>query len=1124
MNKPADPSVAAATLAAITAPTREVSHGLNLVMRLRDKNLLAELMGQINARRERVRMALAELNYLHFSRFLPLWEDGLLLVITEFDGDFDDYVMDFAAVLDDEFSLILSYMQDPPPLPVSRYPREFLDYITRCSKPEKRIPPLPANKDPSCPYPDKTVLDILGDRAFVIHGAAQAARKAAAAVGGAGAGKPGAGAAGANVDRDDVQANILEGFRATAGVHVAIRFAGNSADEVAASGRALLSALTAASAPAGQPAALAVSAATLWQQQPEYCLNLGLTYGGIAALGVDAIDLRAFPPAFREGPAARAERLGDKIGSDGPQQWKLGGEGDAAAPHALLSLYARDDAAFATHAKALVDLLDRHGARRVYEREVHVLDASGHLVHFGYQDALSQPRVDVRSAQPHKRVQAQANPLRYTGATIPAGDILLGVDYVNSRNGNFIGRVPPQLGNNGTYGAFRVIEQDVEAFEKALAAAAAQQGADPDPDRVAARLMGRWRNGAPLVRHPDSAPAYSATDEDFDFGEEDAAGARCPMGAHVRRLNPRGSLVVGVPTGRQVIRRGMPYGAAYIEGELPKVERGLAGMFICADLESQYEFVLRVWANGDLSAPGLRNTRDPFVGSPMPDGTTFRWPAMNTEDASKIDPSKPPIEIKLPQVTRTTGSLYVFMPGMGALRCLAAGAGRSRSVAGPAASAGGGSGMKPSVGAPPVARGCPVALPGSVGFRADPYPFFRAQRSRDPMFLRSAVDVTGPDGTARRRHEYWVLGRALLDDVAARPDTFVKPGRNPQAMPPNHVSDNGLFFMNGADHARVRPAMRAALDNATQGIETFARATAKKLIGDILESNRFGTNGEFDIVKAYARPLPLAVFAQWMGVPVEMAFFVEKWVDAMMGGRGSAAPPAARLNAGMASNAASMYFRSLIDSHASGAKPSRPRPGTTAAGACPMARAMQGLLPNTLRPDEAMLTAMHLALGGYESTAFLITTGTLNLLRHPDEMAKLRSGKASVERAVDEMLRYDAPFSMSDREVAKACTLGGKDLGEGDTIQLVFASANRDLPGVADAEAFVVDRVATGGMPDAFGADGHHCLGAKLARTVGRIAFEELLGAFRTLRLVSVGEWLPDPSLRSVASLEVSVR
>ena len=134
------------------------------------------------------------------------------------------------------------------------------------------------------------------------------------------------------------------------------------------------------------------------------------------------------------------------------------------------------------------------------------------------------------------------------------------------------------------------------------------------------------------------------------------------MGAHVRRLHPRSGLVLGVPFGRRLIRRGMPYGAAYDPRKPTNGERGLVGLFICGDLESQFEFLLRVWANKDLSTRGIRGTKDPFAGA-RDSATPFQFFA--DEAAAQ------PMTVEVPMLARTAGSLYLLVPGMAGLKWLA---------------------------------------------------------------------------------------------------------------------------------------------------------------------------------------------------------------------------------------------------------------------------------------------------------------------------------------------------------------------------------------------------------------------------------------------------------------------
>jgi deferrochelatase/peroxidase EfeB len=189
--------------------------------------------------------------------------------------------------------------------------------------------------------------------------------------------------------------------------------------------------------------------------------------------------------------------------------------------------------------------------------------------------------------------------------------------------------------------------------------------------------MGRWRNGVPLTMSPGTPqpdpPISEGRLNEFDYGPEepdhptfydDSRGLRCPVGAHIRRLNPRGARVMGMPHSRRITRRAMPYGPELKPGQ-PRddVERGLVGYFICGDLEMQFEFIQRVWANEDISTAGLRGTREPFIGSQPDGGGKF---TIRTSDA------RDPIVLNgMPNLVTTRGSVYCLLPGIGGLRHLA---------------------------------------------------------------------------------------------------------------------------------------------------------------------------------------------------------------------------------------------------------------------------------------------------------------------------------------------------------------------------------------------------------------------------------------------------------------------
>jgi deferrochelatase/peroxidase EfeB len=168
---------------------------------------------------------------------------------------------------------------------------------------------------------------------------------------------------------------------------------------------------------------------------------------------------------------------------------------------------------------------------------------------------------------------------------------------------------PPELGRNGSFGVFMLMEQDVVGFENFLQS----QKDKIDPELLAAKICGRWRNGVPIELAPDtdSPPGGIKLDQlnDFDYvnkdGSGDLEGIRCPIGAHIRRVNPRGQPIKSqrIPGGsnnsHRLIRRGMPYGPAYVAGTPDDgIERGLLGYLINSSIEHQFEFVMREWLNG----------------------------------------------------------------------------------------------------------------------------------------------------------------------------------------------------------------------------------------------------------------------------------------------------------------------------------------------------------------------------------------------------------------------------------------------------------------------------------------------------------------------------------------------
>jgi deferrochelatase/peroxidase EfeB len=472
------------------------------------------------------------------------------------------------------------------------------------------------------------------------------------------------------LDLDDIQGNVLRGYNFAHARHFALGVT------EAAGARRFIAAL----ASGDEKQSPQVSTEEEWDTPsgPPYRLNLGLTWAGLKALGVAAATLAEFPAAFREGPAERADPpdpdfpghsvgLGD-LEASAPTNWILGGEKDPPV-HLILSLYT-DDQGRQPLEQLSARLRELFGPNGISEISQHDADAlPNKMVHFGYRDGIAQPRIrGAPSKQPRPDMQPEAEP----------GDFLLGCDYVNVYGGNYLEGLPPQLGDNATYAAFRILRQDVSRFEALLHEWATRYKLNPE--LLAAKLVGRWRNGVPLTLSPEThtTPIEESELNNFDYAPQadpppghtaffdDVQGRRCPIGSHIRRSNPRGSLVMGHAHSRRLIRRSMPYGPQYDPVHPDETERGLIGLFVCGDLEMQYEFILRVWLNQDLATHGLRGTRDPLIGAqpePPLEGGAF---------VVRTDDGRDPIRmIELPRLVQTRGSVYCLIPGIKGLQHLA---------------------------------------------------------------------------------------------------------------------------------------------------------------------------------------------------------------------------------------------------------------------------------------------------------------------------------------------------------------------------------------------------------------------------------------------------------------------
>jgi Dyp-type peroxidase family len=393
-------------------------------------------------------------------------------------------------------------------------------------------------------------------------------------------------------------------------------------------------------------AELVDSAANWWQPTLPALLNVALTYQGLEALQVPSASLSSFPEEFRQGMAARADLIAD-TGESAPAHWEPPfGTGQI---HIVLSLIAADQESLAVVLeRARQALLQLPGLQVVHRQDFYQL-ATGRTT-FGYKDGIGNPTIEGSGA---------ATPPG-DGPALKAGEFVLG--YAD-QTGNLPSMPEPAvLGRNGTFVAWRKLHTRVAAFRRYLHDNASSPDEEP---MLAAKIVGRWPSGAPLILAPErDDPALGADGQrnnDFLYQEADPLGQVCPHGAHARRSNPRDSEIIGDVHLHRMIRRGTNYGPPLPAGVMDDdgAERGIVFVFIGAHLLRQFEFIKSQWLN-DGNFTGLDQEKDLLTGAN--DGTgSFTIPQR-------------PIRRRLHGVERfviTRGGEYCFLPGISALRWLA---------------------------------------------------------------------------------------------------------------------------------------------------------------------------------------------------------------------------------------------------------------------------------------------------------------------------------------------------------------------------------------------------------------------------------------------------------------------
>jgi deferrochelatase/peroxidase EfeB len=444
-------------------------------------------------------------------------------------------------------------------------------------------------------------------------------------------------------------------------------------------------------------------------------VTLALSAGGLQRLGLPEEGLSTFPFAFLEGMTAeyRARILGDRAAVDGKWSWD-----DQRFDVALL-VYGKTAEAVKQLQGKILKAADSAGSdRRHIIPLVKVTDDKKEP--FGFLDGVSQPIIrgtykGLRNADPIHLVEPGEFILGYPDnrGSIPPGPTLPAIadpdnrlplvgardDFVRTQVEN-----DRDLGKNGSFLVIRQLEQDVNGFAAYCEGEAKRLASRLPPpyfitaDFIAAKLIGRWKDGSSLVRYPyeprSSAqeqiyshetvrpktsplsaaapveppakaaatppkpgepppPSRAVADNDFLFGSEDPEALRCPFGAHIRRANPRDSLVPGsadqiaITNRHRIIRLGRKY-----EPEGTK-DPGLLFMCLNGDIERQFEFVQQTWLKSP-SFHGLSCEKDPLLGDAEEGLCAYTIPSREG----------PMLLNSMPAFVKTKGGGYFFLPGM----------------------------------------------------------------------------------------------------------------------------------------------------------------------------------------------------------------------------------------------------------------------------------------------------------------------------------------------------------------------------------------------------------------------------------------------------------------------------
>jgi cytochrome P450 len=365
-------------------------------------------------------------------------------------------------------------------------------------------------------------------------------------------------------------------------------------------------------------------------------------------------------------------------------------------------------------------------------------------------------------------------------------------------------------------------------------------------------------------------------------------------------------------------------------------------------------------------------------------------------------------------------------------------------------------------------------------FREDPHEYLDRLRVEDPvhrdaelgrLFLTRFEDVRTV-----------VSNRSLsVDPRKAQPGSYFR--RILAANEPLETFEPSMLQLDDPDHKRIRGLVFQAFNQ--RAVDTFRPRI--RVIGDELLDALAGQDS-FDVIAEYAAPLPIIVIAEMLGVAARDLAQFKRWSDARSQIFNIARTPEQSAELARARQGLDDYFARAIDERRGGR-------GTDLISALVLAEESE----DRLTEREIVKTCDLLLIAGNLTTTDLIGNGVLALLKHPDQLAKLRARPALVPNAVEEILRYDPPVVQTGRLALEPFQIGGIEVKAGEAMNASVLAAGHDPARHSDPHRFDIERSDTSHL--AFGGGAHYCLGAPLARAEAQIAIPLLFERFPSLRL-----------------------